>query len=38
MAIVDVTHRADVQMVFSLLLLALVVATIGLDAYAFSTL
>jgi len=38
MAIVDVTHRSDVQTVFSLLLIALVLATVGLDAYAFSTL
>jgi hypothetical protein len=38
MAIVEVTYRADAQMMFSLFLIALVVATIGLDAYAFSTL
>lgn len=38
MAIVDVTRRTDVQTVFSLFLIALVLATIGLDAYAFSTL
>ncbi|MDQ1747121.1 MAG: hypothetical protein QOD07_1384 [Frankiaceae bacterium] len=38
MAIMDVTHRTDVQAFFTLMLLALVVATVGLDAYAFSTL
>ena len=38
MAIIDITHRTDAQTVLSLFLIALVVATLGLDAYAFSTL
>ena len=38
MAIVDVTHRTDLETVFSLVMIALVLATLGLDVYAFSTL
>lgn len=34
----SVTHRSDVQAVFALALIALVLGVIGLDAYAFSTL
>ena len=38
MALHDETRRTDVQAVFALVMFALVFATIGLDAYAFSTL
>lgn len=38
MAIVDITHRTDVQTMLSVILIGLVIATLGLDAYAFSTL
>jgi len=37
MAIIDIAHRTEAQTVLNLLVLVLVVATLGLDAYAFST-
>jgi hypothetical protein len=38
MAMPNVTHRSDVQAIFGLALIALVLGVLGLDAYAFSLL